>query len=146
MASPADLAREIDRLKRANAALLVDRDRKVREAMRRADDCTEHGKEITYLNQQAHHFSTLADQHDQARMVLVDAAWILRGQFKAAAARAQHGDAPPAAELFGAAARGLDKALDAHTRALNRKPRPAPAPPPAGDAAAEQMDLLSEVS
>jgi hypothetical protein len=64
-----ELAAEIHRLDRQIAAVRVDRDRGIRDAMARAEDCTEHGAALRHESHQAYWFSRLADHTDAERLV-----------------------------------------------------------------------------
>lgn len=58
--------------------LMVDRDRQVREASRRALDCDAHGAQLRELEGQVDHFSRTAEQNDRARVALLGLAQELR--------------------------------------------------------------------
>jgi hypothetical protein len=64
-----ELAAEIHRLDRQIAAVRVDRDRGIRDALARAEDCTEHGAGLRHESHQAYWFSILADRADAERLV-----------------------------------------------------------------------------
>lgn len=66
-----EMAKEILRLRSQVAAVQVDKDRQVRAAMQRADDCTEHGKDIVRLNEQVYFFDELARKNDAGRLALL---------------------------------------------------------------------------
>jgi hypothetical protein len=66
-----DMAKEILRLRSEVAAVRVDMDRQVRAALQRADDCTEHGKEIVRLNEQVQFFDEQARKNDAGRLALL---------------------------------------------------------------------------
>ena len=63
------IAEEIHRLQQQNAAVRVDRDRGIRAAQARAEDCTEHGTALRHESHQAYWFSILADRTDAERLV-----------------------------------------------------------------------------
>lgn len=62
---------EIDFLGQQIAHVRVDADNKVRDAMRRADDCTEHGKMITDLGRQVGYFAKAEERQERARLALL---------------------------------------------------------------------------
>lgn len=62
---------EIYRLGQQVAHVRVDADHKVRDAMRRADDCIEHGKMITDLEAQVTHFDRSQRRTEKARLALL---------------------------------------------------------------------------
>jgi hypothetical protein len=64
-----ELAAEIHRLNRQIAAVRIDRDRGIRDALARAEDCTEHGAALRHESHQAYWFSILADHTDAERLV-----------------------------------------------------------------------------
>ncbi|MEV8504507.1 hypothetical protein AB0368_06700 [Actinoplanes sp. NPDC051475] len=67
------LAREIHRLQAQVAAVQVDRDRSVRAAIARAEDCAEHGPDLRYEQHQAYWFSRLVEAKDAERVVWLSA-------------------------------------------------------------------------
>lgn len=72
----ADLAvdtagREIERLRQQVAHVQVDADHKIRDASRRALDCTDHGKVIADLERQVHHFDRSQHRTEKARLALL---------------------------------------------------------------------------
>lgn len=68
----ARLVDEIHRLRDQAGHLMVDRDRQVREASRRALDCQEHGTQIRELESQVNHFSRAAERNDRGRVALLE--------------------------------------------------------------------------
>jgi outer membrane murein-binding lipoprotein Lpp len=66
-----EMAKEIHRLRSQVAAVSVDKDRQVRAALQRADDCAEHGKDIVQLNEQVHFFDEQARKNDAGRIALL---------------------------------------------------------------------------
>lgn len=118
-----ELVEEIHRLGRQVAAVRVDMDRKVREAMRRADDCEVHGQQLVELSGQAHHFSEQADRDDRARVALLEALWHFRDAVDALRAASKLGRAlPSATELVETFGKALEKATAAHDRAWKSRP------------------------
>jgi hypothetical protein len=63
------LAAEIHRLNQQIAAVRVDRDHGIRDALARAEDCAEHGAALRHERHQAYWFSILADRSDAERLV-----------------------------------------------------------------------------
>lgn len=66
-------AREIHGLRDQIAAVRVDRDRGIRDALARAEDCTEHGEGLRHERHQAYWFSRLADRLDAERIIWLTA-------------------------------------------------------------------------
>lgn len=66
-----DLGQHIEFLRRQVAAASVDRDRQVREAMRRSGDCEVHGQELAELAAQRNLADGRADRNEKARLVLL---------------------------------------------------------------------------
>lgn len=75
------MAEEILRLRSRVAAVSVDRDRGIRDAMKKAEDCAVHGEMIRHDAHQAHWFSVLADRNDAERVEWLGAAWHIRDAF-----------------------------------------------------------------
>lgn len=75
------MAEEILRLRSQVAAVQVDRDRGIREAMTRAEDCEFHGHTIRYESHSAYAFSVLAEQHDAERVAWLSACQQIRDAF-----------------------------------------------------------------
>lgn len=63
--------RELDRLRRQVAHVRVDADHKVRDAMRKADDCTHHGQMIKDLERQVNAFDKARDRSEKGRLALL---------------------------------------------------------------------------
>lgn len=66
-----DLANQIQRLRDQVTHVRVDRDRQVREAMARSEDCEHHGTEIRLLGEQVHAIGEAERRNDQGRVALV---------------------------------------------------------------------------
>lgn len=76
-----EMSREILRLREQVAAVQVDRDRGIRDAMKRAEDCVEHGATIRSESHQAHWFSVLADANNEERVAWLSACQEIRKAF-----------------------------------------------------------------
>lgn len=63
--------REINRLGQQVAHVQVDADHKIRDASRRALDCTDHGRLITELEQQVAHYAEAEARTERARLALL---------------------------------------------------------------------------
>lgn len=74
-----ELHRQLDRC----AQLMVDKDRAVRAALLRAEDCEAHGEAIRFEGHQAYWFSRLAEAHDEERVAYVGALFALTEAMKA---------------------------------------------------------------
>lgn len=117
----ADLVNEIHRLGRTVAAVRVDMDRQVRAASDRALDCAEHGQIIKAAEESVHHFSQMADRHEDARRALVTVLYTLKDAVSVLRDRARReGGLPPASEIVDSIASYLDKASRAHDAAWRR--------------------------
>ena len=113
-----EMAREILRLKDQVAAVQVDRDRQVRAAMRRADDCEAHGEDIVQLDKQVHYFDQLAERNDRGRVALLQMLLAIQRSVDEMNARVKLGRPLPSAEdLIEALADMAKKASAAHGRA-----------------------------
>ena len=66
-----DLIDEVDHWKDSWAAVTVDRDHKVREAMARSESCSAHGEEIRELKNQILYLDRDRERVEQARLVLL---------------------------------------------------------------------------
>lgn len=75
------LAEEILRLRQQIAVVSVDRDRGIRDAMARAEDCAVHGATIRSEGHRAHYFSVVADRNDEERIAWLTAAHGIREAF-----------------------------------------------------------------
>jgi hypothetical protein len=116
-----DLAREIHRLRDQVAAVRVDMDRQVRAAMRRADDCGEHGKDIRRLEEQVHHFDKAADKNDAGRVALLGGLHQLEDAIRMLRERGGRGEKmPDLATALDVFAKAIDRAYAAHKRAWSK--------------------------
>lgn len=66
-----DLANEVQFLRRQVAAVSVDKDRSVREAMARSASCEHHGREIEELGKALHAADQRAEKIERARLALL---------------------------------------------------------------------------
>jgi hypothetical protein len=103
--------REIDRLRQQVAAVRVDGDRKVREAMARSADCAAHGEEIRTLNDQLTHWAADRDRVERARIALLEEHHALRDVLDACDGSVPGGD------VVAALTKIHKRAGDAHQRA-----------------------------
>lgn len=112
-----ELAREIHRLREQVAHVTVDADRKVRDAGRRALDCTEHGKVIAELETQLTHFDESARKSESARVVLVTGLHGLREALSGLLQRViAGGDVPRPIAVLELALKSIDRTMAAHDR------------------------------
>lgn len=70
--------RRITLLQSRCGALMVDADQREQRAMRRADDCAEHGRDIVELDEQVRHFVARSDEFKEQRNILLGLLWSLR--------------------------------------------------------------------
>ncbi|WP_329105564.1 hypothetical protein OG792_32960 [Micromonospora sp. NBC_01699] len=116
-----DLVNEIHGLREQAGHLMVDKDRAVREAMRRADDCETHGADLIALGKQAHHFDEQARRNDASRVAVLSALWQFRDVVNALRTRERAGDVlPSSAELVEMFGKALDKVSASHDRAWRK--------------------------
>lgn len=66
-----DMANEINWLRKQLAHVSVEKDRQVREAMRRSESCEHHGREIKELGEQLYAADQRAEKIERARLALL---------------------------------------------------------------------------
>jgi hypothetical protein len=123
-----DLVGDVLRWKESWANEKVTRDREVRAASDRALDCTAHGRVISDLEKQVHHFDESYRGADAARVALVGGYWNLRDILTTLRKQiADGGRAPATDRLLDSIIAVLSEALDDSGRAMDNPPKRRPA-------------------
>lgn len=119
-----DLVQEIHRRGRQVAAVRVDADRKITNAIARVQDCAEHGKDIARLEEQVQFFDRDSTQNNNDRVALVDGIFRVRKALGALA-----GEDPAATVGDRQGHRGVGKGPPRARPGLEEEVNPGPLPP-----------------
>jgi hypothetical protein len=121
--SARDLLEEMYRWKDNWSSTTVDRDRKVREAMVRSEDCAAHGEEIAALRSQLHLLDQAQQRTENGRIALLGMLYAIREFVTAQQTRGVA--VPDPRKIIAWLATAEKKTSAAHQRAFN-PPRPTP--------------------